>query len=585
MTRVKQLLAKGEGVRAEFKESRSKLPASLFESICAMLNHDGGDIFLGVDDNGQVIGVDQDKIETITTNLVNLSNNSEKLDPPFILFPQIHSMNKKTVVHIQIPCSSQLHKSSGIVFDRSNDGDFRVNEPQRIAEIYNKKRAHYTEGIIYPEIQFSDFNPTLFPKFRNLIKSNEANHPWLALSDEQLLKKAGLWKRDFQSAKEGYTLAAVLLLGTDEVIQQVLPHYKIDALVRIENTDRYDDRLYIQTNLIDSYDQLMSFVAKHLPDKFYTEGTQRKSLRTAIFREIVANLLVHREYTNAHPTSFIIYGDKVETKNANNPHGAGNLLVDDFSPFPKNPLIAKFFIQLGRVDELGSGVINVNKFIKKYSGKINPTFIEGTTFKIKIPLTKELTGGAIDGVIDGAIDGVIGGATEELKEKLTVLLKAIISNEGKRVSEYKKETNIGSERTIERYFQQLRDVEFIEFKGDSAKTGGYFITEALKKSLANRTNEGIIDGVTDGAIDGVIDGTIGDVTEELKRKLTVLLKAIISNEGKRVSEYKEETQLGSERTIERYIQQLRNAEFIEFKGGSAKTGGYFLTEVLKEKLN
>jgi len=34
-----------------------------------------------------------------------------------------------------------------------------------------------------------------------------------------MLEVAGLWKRDFQSAQEGYTLAAALLLGKDEVIQ------------------------------------------------------------------------------------------------------------------------------------------------------------------------------------------------------------------------------------------------------------------------------------------------------------------------------------------------------------------------------
>ena len=477
--RVKHLLVQGEGIHLEYKKSHTQLPSNLFESICAMLNRDGGNILLGADNNGTIIGVDATKVETITTNLVNLSNNPEKLDPPFILFPQVYNIDNKTIIHIQVPCSSQLHKSAGVVYDRSNDGDFKVNEPHQIAEIYNRKRTHYTEGIIYPEIQFSDFNPTLFPKLRNLIKSNEANHPWLSLNEEQLLQKAGLWKRDYQTGQEGYTLAAILLLGKDEVIQQVLPHYKIDALVRISNTDRYDDRLYIQTNLIDAYDQLLGFVAKHLPDKFYTEGDQRKSLRTAIFREIVANIIVHREYTNAQPTTFIIYANRVETENANNPHGTGNLSIDDFSPFPKNPVIAKFFIQLGRVDELGSGVINVNKFIKEYSGQNNPTFIEGKTFKMTIPLAKEI----IDGAVVGANDGVVVGAIDGVKEKLVILLKAIISNEGKRIPEYQEITQLGSERTIERYIQQLRGAKLIEFKGDAAQTGGYYLTKQLKEKL------------------------------------------------------------------------------------------------------
>src|SRR3972149_2901753 len=109
-----------------------------------------------------------------------------------------------------------------------------------------------------------------------------------------------------QTGKEGYTLAAALRLRKDEVIKSVLPHYKIDALVRRVNADRYDDRDYIDTNLIDAYARLMDFTVKHLPDKFYMEGDQRVSLRAKIFREVVANLIVHREYTSGLAATFII---------------------------------------------------------------------------------------------------------------------------------------------------------------------------------------------------------------------------------------------------------------------------------------
>lgn len=157
--------------------------------------------------------------------------------------------------------------------------------------------------------------------------------------------------------------------------------------------------------------------------------------------------------------------------------------IDDFSPFPKNPIIAKFFIQLGRVDELGSGVINVNKFIKEYSGQSDPAFIEGKTFKMTIPLAKELSVGAIDGTNVGAVVGAIAGVTDGVKEKLAILLKTIISNEGKRIPEYHEITQLGSERTLERYIQQLRDAKLIEFIGGAAQTGGYYLTELLKEKL------------------------------------------------------------------------------------------------------
>ena len=365
--RIKDLLKNKENIRLEFKEAKNDLPKNLFESICAMLNREGGDILLGVADNGEVTGIEENSLPAIMTNLTNLSNNPQKLEPPFILFPQEYQVDEKWIIHIQVPSSSQVHKSAGIIYDRSNDGDFRVTQPHQIAELHNRKRNYYTESIIYPALSFEDFKPELFPKVRNLIKSNNPDHPWLALNDKQMLEISGLWKKDYQTGQEGYTLAAALLFGKDEVIRQIIPHYKIDAMVRVENIERYDDREYIQTNLIEAYDDLMDFVAKHLPDKFYMLGAQRISLRTTIFREVVANLIVHREYTNAYPCKFTIFSDRVETENANNPRGHGKIDPTNFAPFPKNPTIAKFFIQLGRVEELGSGVLNVSKLVKEYT--------------------------------------------------------------------------------------------------------------------------------------------------------------------------------------------------------------------------
>lgn len=457
------------------------MPNNLFETICSMLNREGGDILLGVNDEGNISGVDHSSVETMVKNLVDLSNNPQKLDPPFILFPLVYEIKGKTIIHIQVPASSQVHKTSGSVFDRSNDGDFKVSQPHLIAELYNRKRNHYTEGIIYPALRFEDFRQDLFPKIRNLIKSNEANHPWLALSDEQMLQKAGLWKRDFQSGQEGYTLASVLLLGKDEVIQQILPHYKIDALVRIQDLNRYDDRLYIQTNLIEAYEQLMDFVAKHLPDKFYMEGDQRVSLRSKIFREVIANLLVHREYTNAHPCTFVIYRDRVETENANNPHGNGPIDPNNFAPYPKNPAIAKFFIQLGRVDELGSGVLNVNRFVKEYAGKGTPEFIEGTTFKIKVPVPDEGLNEGVEGKVEGVIEGVIEGVTGEVKDKLKIILLELYKAEGLRTTEIGRRLDLPV-KSVERYIKQLREADLVEFKG-AAKTGGYQLTKKAIKMI------------------------------------------------------------------------------------------------------
>lgn len=300
--------------------------------------------------------------------------------------------------------------------------------------------------------------------------------------------KAGLFRRDQRTGEEGYVLAAALLLGRDEVIQQVVPHYKIDALVRKIHVDRYDDREYIQTNLIYAYDRLLDFVAKHLPDIFFMEGDQRISLRTRIFREIVANLIVHREYTNALPATFCIYRDRVEVENANNPHGEGQLSLDDFTPYPKNPLISKFFMQLGRVEELGSGFLNVHKYLGHYSPKKKPKFIEGFRFKTIIPLDETLMAdyGRVNELITkGMVDKTVGEIKDALRQKLIEMAMLIHAVPKQKKHDLAKKMSI-SIRTATRYLKILQDLGITRFEG-APKTGGYVLNSDFLKDSEQGT--------------------------------------------------------------------------------------------------
>jgi len=52
-----EFIKNGENVTVEFKEAKKKLPSNLFESVCSMLNGKGGHIFLGIKDDGSIVGV------------------------------------------------------------------------------------------------------------------------------------------------------------------------------------------------------------------------------------------------------------------------------------------------------------------------------------------------------------------------------------------------------------------------------------------------------------------------------------------------------------------------------------------------
>ena len=389
-----------ESLVLEFKGAARDLPQSLFETVCAFLNLDGGLIVLGVADDGTITGIAPAAVDRLKTEIASLSNNPNKLDPPYLLFPREEEIDGKWVIKIQVPASSQVHRTGGDVYLRSEDGDFRVSDLNRIAGLVNRKLSFFTEQRVLPYLDMTDLRPDLFDKARRMMRQRSPQHPWADLPSEELLQIAGFVRKDVFTGKVGYTLATALMFGTDAIIQSVAAGYKFDALLRRRDTDRYDDRLIVRTNLIDAFDLLMGFVDKHLDDPFYLEGTTSISLRARIFRELVANIVAHREYTSAAPATLVIYRDRVEFKNPNVPHGRGPIDPNHFTPYPKNPTICKFLIHLGRYEELGSGVSNVTKYQPLYApGAPPPSFIEDDMFTAIVPIIspREAGGSQIGG--------------------------------------------------------------------------------------------------------------------------------------------------------------------------------------------
>lgn len=388
LMKIESIIIGGEGIFTEFKECKDSLPKSCFQTVCAFLNRSGGDILLGVTDSGTITGIHKNSVNQIKKDFASSINNPQKLSPAVYLSIDEYIINDKIILHIFVPESSQVHKCNGKIYDRNEDGDFDVtNNIDIVALMYIRKQKTFSENIIYPYAKMEDLKSELIDKVRIMATNRQPHHPWESMTNDELLRSAGLYQKDMQTGKEGYTLACILLFGKDETITSVLPYHKTDAILRRENIDRYDDRDDIRCNLIDSYDKLMNFVEKHLNDIFYLEGDTRVSIRNKLFREVVTNILIHREYSNAYPAKFIIEKNRVITENGNKAHGFGEIDIDNFSPYPKNPIIARVFKEIGRAEELGSGIKNIKKYSKIYS-ESKPIFIEGDIFRTIIEINE-----------------------------------------------------------------------------------------------------------------------------------------------------------------------------------------------------
>lgn len=413
----------------------------------------------------------------------------QKIYPPLYLVPEVFDIDGKKVIYIRVPEGTQVYRHNGRIFDRSYEGDINItNHADLVFKLYARKQSSYFVNRVYPNLDISFLDSTVIEKARKMAVVRNENHAWGSMDNEELLRSANLILVDPDTKREGITLAAVLLFGKENTIMSVLPQHKPDAIFRVENKDRYDDRDVITTNLIDSYERLILFGQKHLNDLFVLDGIVNVNARDRILREIISNTLAHRDYSSGFPSKMIIDDEKIVIENSNLSHGIGPLDLQKFEPFPKNPSISKVFREIGLADELGSGMRNTYKYTQLYS-KEQPLFEEGNTFKTIIPLKKIATkrvggenvaqGDAQDDAQDVAQDvaqGVAQGVAQDVAQDKNSLIefikKKVRNNDRVTRKEIADEAGV-SLKTIERMIKEIDDLKYVGsgYSGHWEKTG------------------------------------------------------------------------------------------------------------------
>lgn len=388
---IKKLIATGEKIDLELKESKETLNKDIYDTVASFNNRTGGHIILGVNDSREIVGVNPKKVDKMIKDFTTAINNPKKIYPPLYLTPEHIVIGGKDIININVPEGYQVCRHGSKIFDRSYEGDVNITDNSELVyKMYARKQGSYFVNKVYPNLKITCLDEAIIARVRKRASIRNQNHSWKDMTDEELLRSANLILIDPQTGREGLTLAAILLFGKDNTIMSVLPQHKTDAIFRVVNKDRYDDRDVITTNLIDSYDRLIAFGQKHLNDLFVLDGIVNVSARDRILREIVSNTLAHRDYSSGYPAKMIIDDEKIVVENSNLAHGIGALDIKKFEPFPKNPPISKVFREIGLADELGSGMRNTYKYTRLYSAT-DPIFEEGDIFRTIVPLKRIAT--------------------------------------------------------------------------------------------------------------------------------------------------------------------------------------------------
>ena len=176
--KIKKLIHEGEGISIEFKECRNNLSRNVFESICAFLNRNGGDLILGVNDSGKITGIAPEAVEQVKNELVTALNNPQKLNPPCYLMPEEIVIEGKRIIRLFVPESSQVHRCNGKIYDRNEDGDFDItSNTNLVTALYIRKQTAYSENRIYPYVSIKDLRPDIVSKARTLAVNQRPGHP------------------------------------------------------------------------------------------------------------------------------------------------------------------------------------------------------------------------------------------------------------------------------------------------------------------------------------------------------------------------------------------------------------------------
>ena len=384
--KIKELIAQGEvrNTNIEFKKCKSEVGQFVYETICAFLNRNGGDILLGVEDDGAITGVNESAIDNHIKNIINTFNNIELFNPVIFLTPEVVEIDGKRIIYIHVPESSQVHRFKNKIFDRVGDADNNITNSYHLIEnMYLRKNKVSSESNVCPFLTLDELDEGSFKKMRIHISIYNPTHPWLEMNNEEMLRSAGFWRRDPLTNQDGYILAVVLLFGKEQTVLNYCPWHRTDAIYRNMSykrflnplpTDpdvRYNDRDMVCLNLIESYVRLMNFIERNMPDVFALDerGINRLDLRNMLFREIVSNLLLHREYASTFSSKLLIFSDRVITENWTKPMQVGNVTIDTLETHTKNPLITKVFREMKWAEELGSGKKNIKKYAPLYYDK------------------------------------------------------------------------------------------------------------------------------------------------------------------------------------------------------------------------
>jgi len=444
------IISNGESETVEFKSMFGK---EVIESIVAFSNSKGGKVIIGVNDNKNIIGVTVSD-ESIQKWINEIKQNT---NPQVIPDAEALELKGKTVVLfrvIEYPVKPVAFRNK--YYKRKVNS----NHLMSIEEIANEHlKTINSSWDFYPDPDHSIHNISI-KKIRQFIHNIEQkNHSEITISPVDFLSKLEFIRNN------KITFGVYLLFAEDYCSISDL------QIGRFKSDTHIIDSLSLNTDLFTEVDETIAFIKKHLMVEYIITGEPRRQERfdypLEAIREIVINMIVHRDYRDSSGSIIKIFDDRIEFFNPGNLYGGitiSDLLTDNYTSQARNKLIAKAFKEAGIIERYGSGIRRILSICNDYG--IVPPRIEEVFNGFRVVLFKKKTKKNKNGGVSGGVNGGVNSGVN----KIYLYIK---NNPGFNTAQIKEKLNI-PQRTLERIVKELKDSNKIVFKG-SFKTGGYFV--------------------------------------------------------------------------------------------------------------
>ena len=385
------MLPKKETLTIEFKSDRNKLKNSdIFDAVVAFANTEGGDLYLGIEDSGEVTGVHKEH-NNHTTLAAFIANNT--LPPVSVRAEIIEDIHP--VLKISVPKSYNgiVATISGKVLRRRIKADGTPENvpmyPTEFASRLSELRMIDYSAMPVLECSIDDFDPLEIEHLRNVILSYNGERSLLDLSDEDLFKALGL-VRDFNGQLVP-TITGLLLIGRIDALKCHIPTHTSSFQVLSGTDVKVNEDMCLP--LLSTIDKINTYMDAWNPEQEIEMGLFRISIpdfNKRAFREALVNAFSHRDYSKMGRVRIAINDDGITIAN---PGGfiegvsIKNLLTAE--PHGRNPQLADALKRIGLAEKTGRGIDRIYEGSLLYGNPL-PDYSNSTpvTVSLFIPRSK-----------------------------------------------------------------------------------------------------------------------------------------------------------------------------------------------------